>query len=316
MTTSTTRMPLPAPTCDDREIKDSLDEFGLAIVPDLLDAQQLAAVRNRLIEQAAGERAAGVASSNGRNRSPDNPIQYVWSLVAKGEEFRDLITHPRALGYVRHVLGPEVTIFSFSGNAIGPGAPGGGAHTDQIYMPADTPWPVVCNVIYMLDDFTEENGATLVVPGSHRRPFSDLTPETFAAEAVSATGRAGSALVMESRVFHSIGVNRTKDVVRHGILAAYGAPFLRPQENWTFSTPTELVEQASPELRELLGFKIWRSLGGAQGPYGKRLEDTFDAGAVQHHRGANLDVQGIDWGWVAPAPEFVGELAADGSRKA
>jgi ectoine hydroxylase-related dioxygenase (phytanoyl-CoA dioxygenase family) len=217
---------------------------------------------------------------------------------------------------VRHVLGPDVTIFSFSGNAIGPGAPGGGAHTDQIYMPADTPWPVVCNVIYMLDDFTEDNGATLVVPGSHRRPFSDLTADTFAADAVSATGTAGSALVMESRVFHSIGVNRTSDVVRHGILAAYGAPFLRPQENWTFSTPTALVEQASPELRELLGFKIWRSLGGAQGPYGKRLEDTLDDRAGHARSTARLDVEGIDWGWVAPTPEYVGPLDADGRPKA
>ncbi len=316
MTTSTTRVPLPAPTSNSQEIKDSLDEFGLAIVPDLLDAEQLAAVRERLVEQAAGERAAGISSTNRGARTHDGPIQYVWSLIAKGQEFRDLITHPRALEYVRHVLGPEVTIFSFSGNAIGPGAPGGGAHTDQIYMPADTPWPVVCNVIYMLDDFTEENGATLVVPGSHRRPFSDLTAETFAAEAVSATGTAGSALVMESRIFHSIGINRTQDVVRHGILAAYCAPFLRPQENWTFSTPTELVEQATPELRELLGFKIWRSLGGAQGPYGERLEDTLDDRSGQARRTPQLDVEGIDWGWVAPTPEYVGELDANGRRQA
>jgi ectoine hydroxylase-related dioxygenase (phytanoyl-CoA dioxygenase family) len=237
-------------------------------------------------------------------------------LIAKGQEFRDLIVHRPALEYVRHVLGPDITLFSFSGNAIGPGAAGGGAHTDQIYMPSNTPWPVVCNVIYMLDDFTEDNGATLVVPGSHRRRIDELTPEVFAAEAVSATGKAGSALVMESRIFHSIGVNRTADVTRHGILAAYGAPFLRPQENWTFSTPRHLVEEASSTLRELLGFRVWRSLGGAQGPYGRPLAVPEGDQRNTALRAPKLDVASMDWGWVAPEPEYVGELAADGTRRA
>jgi ectoine hydroxylase-related dioxygenase (phytanoyl-CoA dioxygenase family) len=286
---------LPSPTTNDDEVRARLDEFGVAIVPDMLDAAGVAAVRRRLVDQLAGERAAGVGPRRGHSDGT-GPVQYAFGLVSKGQVFRDLIVHPRALAYARHVLGPDLTIFSYSGNAIGPGAPGGGAHTDQIYMPASTPWPVVCNVIYMLDDFTEDNGATLVVPGSHRRSRRELNAESFAADAVPVTGRAGSALVMESRVWHSIGVNRTTDVVRHAILAAYGKPFLRPQENWTFSTPTSVVEEASPELRELLGFKVWRSLGGVQGPYGEGADESDP----------------MDWGWVAPQPRYVGELGASG----
>jgi len=289
---------LPAPATTDDEVRASLDEYGIAIVPDMLSAAEVAAVRGRLVEQLAGEKAAGLGPRRDHSDG-SGPVHYTFSLVAKGQVFRDLIVHPKALAYARHVLGPDLTIFSYSGNAIGPGAPGGGAHTDQIYMPASTPWPVVCNVIYMLDDFTEENGATLVVPGSHRRNRHDLNAETFAAGAVSAIGAAGSAMVMESRVWHSIGINRTTDVVRHAILAAYGKPFLRPQENWTFSTPRSVVEEASPELRELMGFRIWRSLGGVQGPYGVDGDESDP----------------MDWGWVAPEPQYVGELTSSGEPR-
>jgi len=295
---STTIGVLPPTAVTDDEVRASVDEHGIAIVPDMLSAAEVATVRARLVEQLAGERAAGLGPRRDHSNGT-GPVQYAFSLVGKGQVFRDLIVHPRAMAYAHHVLGPDVTIFSYSGNAVGPGAPGGGAHTDQIYMPATTPWPVVCNVIYMLDDFTAENGATLVVPGSHRVSRRELNAESFAAAAVPAIGTAGSALVMESRVWHSIGVNRTTDVVRHAILAAYGAPFLRPQENWTFSTPASVVEDASPELRELLGFKIWRSLGGVQGPYGVAADEADP----------------MDWGWVAPRPSYVGELAADGQAR-
>src|SRR5258706_2136303 len=295
---------LPAATSDPTQIRADLDEYGLAVVPDFLPPDQLAAVRKRLVEQAAGERWAAVATSHMGPLEPDGPIQYVWGLIHKGQEFRDLGLYERALELVRYVLGPDLLLFSFTGNAIGPGAPGGGAHSDQIYMPSDTPWPVLCNVIYMLDDFTEDNGATLVAPGSHRRSIDDLTPEAFEADAVSATGRAGSAIVMESRVWHSIGVNRTSSSVRHGILAAYCKPFMRTQSNWIHTTPTELVRTFSPDLLQLLGYHGWRSLGGLQGPYGVALDtDVPDAAGGE----ARLNVD-IDWGWVPPEPEIVGEL--------
>jgi ectoine hydroxylase-related dioxygenase (phytanoyl-CoA dioxygenase family) len=301
---SQVRTTLPAATRDPAEIRADLDEYGVAIVPDILSPEQLAEARQRLLEQCAGERAAGVATSNSGPLQPDGPIQYVWGLIHKGQVFRDLVLHPVALDLVRHVLGPDILLFSYTGNAIGPGAPGGGAHTDQIYLPAETPWAVVCNVIYMLDDFTEENGATLVVPGSHRRSLNDLNAESFAEGAVSATRRAGSAIVMESRIWHSIGVNKTSSDGRHGILTAYCKPFLRTQSNWVHTTPPDLVASFSPELQQLLGYHGWRSLGGLQGPYGEPRESI---GGVEEKSEARLNVD-IDWGWVPAEPVIVGEL--------
>jgi ectoine hydroxylase-related dioxygenase (phytanoyl-CoA dioxygenase family) len=302
---------LPDATDDPEQIRANIDEFGVCVVPEMLSGEQVAQVRQRLVEQAAGERAAGVATSPGGPLGPDDPIQYVWGLIHKGQVFRDLVLYPRALELARYVLGPDLLLFSYTGNAIGPGAPGGGAHSDQIYMPSDTPWAVLCNVIYMLDDFTEDNGATLVVPGSHRRSIDELNGESFAASAVSALGRTGSALVMESRIWHSIGVNRTTDNVRHGILTAYCKPFLRTQSNWVHTTPPEMVDGFSPELQELLGYHVWRSLGGLQGPHGE-ARDYGDYG--DHHgsdRPARINVD-VDWGWAPADPSIVSELTPAG----
>ena len=213
----------------------------------------------------------------------------------------------------RYVLGPDLLSFSYTGNAIGPGAPGGGAHSDQIYMPSDTPWAVLCNVIYMLDDFTEDNGATLVVPGSHRRSIDELDGEAFAASAVSALGRAGSALVMESRIWHSIGVNRTTDNVRHGILTAYCKPFLRTQSNWVHTTPPEMVDGFSPSSRSCSATtcgalsEVSRARMARPGTTG--ITATITAPTAQR---AVINVD-VDWGWAPADPSIVSEADPRGS---
>lgn len=312
MSQITSRPQLPDATDDPEEIRATIDEFGLCVVPDMLSGEQVVRVRDRLVDQAAGERAAGVATSPGGPLGPNDPIQYVWGLIHKGQAFRDLVLYPCALDLARYVLGPDLLLFSYTGNAVGPGAPGGGAHSDQIYMPPDTPWAVLCNVIYMLDDFTEDNGATLVVPGSHRRSIDELDGRSFADGAVSAVGRAGSALVMESRVWHSIGVNRTADQVRHGILAAYCKPFLRTQSNWIHTTPAEMVDGFAPELQELLGYHGWRSLGGLQGPHGETRSPVGQDGGDGSSHEARINVD-VDWGWAPAEPKIVPELSVHGT---
>jgi ectoine hydroxylase-related dioxygenase (phytanoyl-CoA dioxygenase family) len=311
MSQITSRQRIPDATDDPVQIRRNLDEFGVCVVPDMLPGDEVARVRDRLVEQADGERAAGVATSPGGPLGPSDSIQYIWGLIHKGQVFRDLVLYPRALELARYVLGPDLLLFSYTGNAIGPGAPGGGAHSDQIYMPSDTPWPVLCNIIYMLDDFTEDNGATLVVPGSHRRTIDELNGDSFAESAVSALGQAGSALVMESRIWHSIGVNRTTDNVRHGILTAYCKPFLRTQSNWVHTTPPDMVDGFSPELQELLGYHGWRSLGGLQGPHGEARDygNRDGQGRVAGEARINVDV---DWGWAPAEPAIVPELTAAG----
>ena len=120
---------------------------------------------------------------------------------------------------------------------------------------------VVCNAMWMLTDYTPDNGATLLVPGSHlsgRQPDHDLDGD---AGWVPAVGPAGTVAIFEGRTWHSTGENRTGEP-RIGLTTNFCAPQFRQQENYLLGTRPEVLESASPELLKLIGFKPWQGYGG------------------------------------------------------
>jgi ectoine hydroxylase-related dioxygenase (phytanoyl-CoA dioxygenase family) len=260
-------------------------------------------MRARVVEQAAGERAAGIATIDGGGAN-----QRIWNLISKGQVFRDIVLKPFAQELLQHVIGPDMTLSSLTANIAGPGGEPMILHSDQGYVPRDTPYPVVANIMWMLDDFSEENGGTRVVPGSHRKPPPD--PRT-AHDSVAAAGPAGTAMVFDGRIWHGTGPNRTQ-ILRHGVLSYFCRPFLRPQENMTLSTHPDVLRNATPELLKLLGFKIWSTLGGVQGPFAPDVKFTPAPDAEldpdNPFRGGS-----IDYGSVSRDMPFVGELTADGA---
>jgi len=109
------------------------------------------------------------------------------------------------------------------------------------------------NVAWCLDDFTEANGATRFVPGSHklnRLPAPDELPDTAAMVAP-----AGSIVVFESRVWHRTGNNVTANERRAGAFAWYTKPIYRTQENWFLSLRPEVRQFAGEDALVLLGYK-------------------------------------------------------------
>jgi ectoine hydroxylase-related dioxygenase (phytanoyl-CoA dioxygenase family) len=250
---------LARPTDDLDRAKHDLGRLGYCLVAGALDPERLAAVRDRLVEQAAGEVAAGVAylDTGGRN-------QRVWNLVNKGADFTDLLVDPLYVEMITHVLGEGWLVSSSTANIAGPGGHPMYLHADQGYVPRPwPPYPLVANLAWLVDEFSDANGATRVVPGSHlweRGVGRGEEPPTVPVEAP-----AGSALVFDGRLLHGTGANRT-DARRHVILNYACRPFLRQQENFTVSVSPEVLAGASDELLARLGFRVQGTLGGVQGP--------------------------------------------------
>jgi len=279
---------LPEPTANLDIAKRHMDEYGYCLLKDALSREQVDALYARVLEQLEAE------VQLGKNSVLPDKKQLVRFLLNKGQVFRDIVLQASVHDVIRHVLGEEYLLSAYHAHIAHPGTTTA-FHTDQFWMPPPTNErkqtllkpgsvtragnrghhvggeqamapttiapAVVCNTMWMLDDFNAENGATLVVPGSHlsgRQPDHDLDSN---ANWVPATAPAGTVLALEGRLWHSTGVNTTNRY-RTGLTINFCAPQFRQQENFVLGSLPEVVEEASPELLALMGFKAWQGYGG------------------------------------------------------
>ena len=240
---------LPPPrTIDELDEADrDLDDVGVAVISGVLDPARTADVRARLVDAADRSDAAGIPT-RGYEFDFDDKNRRVFMLFAWDAVFVELIRHELALRYVHRTIG-DFRISNFSANITGPGAGGMHLHADQYYVPMPWTSPFAVNVAWLLDDFTDENGATRVIPGSHR-----ALPD-FAApiETVPVEGPAGSIMVMDGRLWHQTGENRTASFHRAALFGYYVQPWIRPQINWNSSLPPEVQSGFDPAFRTMLG---------------------------------------------------------------
>ena len=122
--------------------------------------------------------------------------------------------------------------------------------------------PVVCNVMFAITDFTVENGATRLLPGSHRsglHPVPGRDYDVFYAEVP-----AGSFVVWEGRTWHAASLN-TGDSPRVGITTYWSAPFIRQLLNFPYGLRPEVADALTEHERALMGFKAWDVVKAAAG---------------------------------------------------
>ena len=161
---------------------------------------------------------------------------------------------------VERVLDPGLLISSLSSIAIGPGELAQPIHADDQMIPLARPHiPIICNTMWAITDFTEDNGATRLIVGSHLRDDAPNPLEPY--ETIAAEMSAGSVLVWVGSLWHGGGANHTNER-RVGIAMNYCAGYIRQQENQQLGLPSELVATFGRRLQELIGYSVYNGLIG------------------------------------------------------
>jgi ectoine hydroxylase-related dioxygenase (phytanoyl-CoA dioxygenase family) len=220
-----------------------------ALEPELLDA--LEADLGRL------EDVLGIRPSE--NVFEGEKTWRIYNLLVRGKLYEAIPVHPEVLPVVERVLDPGCLVSSLSSISIGPGESAQPIHADDQLIPLPKPHPpLVCNTMWAVTDFTEANGATRVVPGSH---LGDNPDYGSPCESVAAEMPRGSVLIWHGSLWHGGGANRT-DARRVGIAMNYCAGFIRQQENQQLGIPLEIARGFPKRLQQLVGYGVYRSLIG------------------------------------------------------
>ena len=230
-------------------------EEGYTILPDAIEPDLVAQIEEALLML---ERDLGTVPAD--NLFEGLHTTRVYNLLVHGATFEKIPVHPNVLPVVEGVLDPGLLISSLSSIAIGPGERAQPIHADDQVIPLGRPHiPIICNTMWAITDFTEENGATRLIPGSHLRDAAPNPLEYY--DTIAAEMTKGSVLVWVGSLWHGGGANRT-DTRRVGIAMNYCAGFVRQQENQQLGIPPQMVKTFPRRLQELVGYSVYNGLIG------------------------------------------------------
>ncbi len=228
---------------------------GWTILPGAVDPDTVAAIGDDLERL---ERDLGITPST--NLFEGRNTWRIYNLLVYGPRYEAIPVHPHVLPVVERVLDRGLLISSLSSIAIGPGERAQPIHADDQLVPLPRPHPpIICNTMWAITDFTEENGATRLVTGSHLD--ADAPDLLGHYDTIAAEMTAGSVLVWVGSLWHGGGANRT-DQRRVGIAMNYCAGWIRQQENQQLGIPVDIARRFPRRLQELVGYSVYNGLMG------------------------------------------------------
>ena len=229
-------------------ILEILDEDAGLIIDNFLSDQDLESIKNDLKPYLNVTR-------NGQDEFTGFETKRVGALMARSKTCQDLALDPLINQMADSFLGPHCESYQLhftSAIQIGPGESSQILHRDRGVWGGYIPRKIETqfSTVWAINDFTKENGATQVVPGSHKwHKDREPSPEEIA----YAEMKAGSVFIYTGSVLHGGGTNVTEQP-RLGVFLHYAPSWLRQEENQYLSCPPEVAKDFSPELRSLIGY--------------------------------------------------------------
>ena len=299
---------LPRATKDIKHLRSDMLKWGYCKIEDAVSDNQVAIIRQRVLEQAEGERLAGIAQ-----KTPSG--QNINCCVNKGRCFEGLIEQNPSVvqagalveQLVTEALGPNWICTSLIASISLEGGVPQALHQDQD-IALDSRSPITINILTSITDIDETNGGTLVIPGSHlvlsdavrnQKSVGKLPP------AINIDAKAGTMIITDGRLLHSTGVNHTESP-RIVMLNGMQHPLLRQQENWMLSVRPEVLKRSSPKLLQRMGYQATNAAQTNEGHgFGAR-------GLMDEAAGSTLDFR-----LAADRGEYqrVGELGPNSTRQ-
>lgn len=244
----------------DEALAELLTGAGAFVIEQLFSAESIAQARVILMRH-SDRQGDKVTHFQGGNEDRMHLQRRVWNLLNKGEVFEAMAQEPLICVVASRFLGDEFHMGSIAANRLLPGGPGQEPHIDYPYwdlykqssfpMNINSSFPMNLQATILIDDFTEENGATAMVPFSQGDLTYPQDRDEFDAAAIRQTGKAGDVVLFNGMCWHCAMPNNSGED-RTGVLIEYLPKFVRPLEDHSVVKP-EVVERATPLLRQLLG---------------------------------------------------------------
>jgi ectoine hydroxylase-related dioxygenase (phytanoyl-CoA dioxygenase family) len=229
----------------------ALDRDGYVIWENLLSAEQCREIRAALRPW---------LGHTGRNSFEGRLTQRIYSVLSRTRVCDRLVDHPRVLAVLDRLLMPNYLLSALQAINIQPGEVAQLPHHDDGFYPIPRPRePLAAATVWAIDDFTADNGATVVIPGSHRWGRRPPGPDDHALPVVMP---AGSCVFFVGTLWHGGGANASTGD-RLAVTAQYCEPWLRPMEAFSLSISRDIARTVSDDIRRMLGYSIHPPFVGA-----------------------------------------------------
>lgn len=245
---------------DLNQIKTEITTSGFTLIPRLISKERCAHFR-KLLDADSSKYSplhAGATANTAHGLQDKSQEKIVYNMHNKHPDYMELLAHPEVLSVAGMMLkdGSYKNSEAFHLINISARSPTKGTKGQQLHLDSNLPggdFPIIMVVLWMLDDFSIENGATRVIPGSHKRTGYPADGVKYEDE-ISVTGEAGSVLIYNAALWHG-GGEKTVDGSRWAVVLGYGRWFIKPSFDFMQCTPEDVFNRMSDDEKELFGFR-------------------------------------------------------------